>query len=71
MGIKTIDEEEDVYICDKCGEEFTQDNYGMYGCIYLVDDRIHGEPKVIGVWCNEECMSRWLDKYPNILSPQL
>ena len=52
-----------VLVCDQCGEEFHPDAWGLYGCLILQDERVSEPPvKVVGVWCNEDCLRRWLDK---------
>lgn len=65
-------EGEKVYICDTCGEEYYEDNWGLAGCLVLTDER--GQPaQVIGVWCNEACLNKWLDKPDGIkfLNPSM
>lgn len=59
-------EGERVYICDTCGEEHFGDNWGLAGCLVLTDERVQ-PPQVIGVWCNEACLNKWLRKRDNII----
>ena len=46
--------------CSTCGEKHTYDQVTGYGCLVLVDGR--DRPNlVIGAWCDEACLSHWLD----------
>jgi len=46
--------------CSTCGREHTYDQVTSYECLVLVDGR--DRPNlVIGAWCDEACLSHWLD----------
>ena len=46
--------------CANCGEEYAYDQIMGYECLVLVDGR--DRPNLtIGAWCNEACLSHWLD----------
>ena len=50
---------EDV-VCLSCGEKHTYDRLMGYDCLVLIDGR--NQPSmIVGAWCDEGCLSDWLD----------
>ncbi|MBI4215903.1 MAG: hypothetical protein HY687_00695 [Chloroflexi bacterium] len=52
-------EDSPVFICEACQKEHEEDNFGQAGCLVLRDER--EQVAVSWVWCDEACLSQWLD----------
>ena len=46
--------------CSACGQRHTYDRVTGYECLVLIDGR--DRPNLVaGAWCDEGCLSDWLD----------
>jgi len=61
-----------VYICDTCGEEYFEDNWGLKNCLVLTDERVQPS-EIIGIWSDEHYLNRWLDtlEAAKLLNPSM
>lgn len=46
--------------CSHCGEIYRYDPVMGWGCLVLLDQR-QAPHSILGAWCDEDCLNRWLD----------
>jgi hypothetical protein len=58
--------------CSFCDGEHKYDPVMGWGCLVLLDQR-EAPNSILGAWCDEVCLHRWLDSAEamNLLAPRM